>query len=302
MSPPINEKEKPKKKKKSHGNRKLQRFRQRRRARGMSEATIAARIESHKNTIEKPQNRLTTSVTVNNPTAEPITSINKRKRDISSLDLLHRHASRSSVAKKVKHTTFAQSIPLNSISANKNYPMPAYLTRSTHLIFQMLRREFNRSLNRKDEQIFIHLRLQLFDLQFRLELDQRLWQSYLDLGLQQESIWPRSLYEMAKTNQSELIENYIMTQLAMIDDQIEQCIMELSRQAQSESPIPILLPSLEIMDIELKKYVRVQQHHLLKRMDDQLNRCKNDIRDQHLHRQLFTYPLLTNSQRTTLEQ
>ncbi|CAF4237309.1 unnamed protein product, partial [Rotaria magnacalcarata] len=37
-------------------------------------------------------------------------------------------------------------------------------------------------------------------------------------------------------------------------------------------------------------------------MDDQLNRCKNDIRDQHLHRQLFTYPLLTNSQRTTLEQ
>ncbi|CAM4814943.1 unnamed protein product [Rotaria magnacalcarata] len=166
----------------------------------------------------------------------------------------------------------------------------------------MLRREFNRSLNRKDEQIFIHLRLQLFDRQFRLELDQRLWQSYLDLGLQQESIWPRSLYEMAKTNQSELIENYIMTQLAMIDDQIEQCIMELSRQAQSESPIPILLPSLEIMDIELKKYVRVQQHHLLKRMDDQLNRCKNDIRDQHLHRQLFTYPLLTNSQRTTLEQ
>ncbi|CAF4656374.1 unnamed protein product, partial [Rotaria magnacalcarata] len=64
--------------------------------------------------------------------------------------------------------------------------MPAYLTRSTHLIFQMLRREFNRSLNRKDEQMFIHLRLQLFDLQFRLELDQRLWQSYLDLGLQQE--------------------------------------------------------------------------------------------------------------------
>ncbi|CAF5223334.1 unnamed protein product [Rotaria magnacalcarata] len=62
------------------------------------------------------------------------------------------------------------------------------------------------------------------------------------------------------------------------------------------------ITSLEIMDIELKKYVRVQQHHLLKRMDDQLNRCKNDIRDQHLHRQLFTYPLLTNSQRTTLEQ
>lgn len=67
--------------------------------------------------------------------------------------------------------------------------LPAYLTQSPHLIFQALSQPLNCELNKKDEQMFVHLRLQLFDRQYRLDVDQHLWQSCLDLGCQ-EKFWP----------------------------------------------------------------------------------------------------------------
>jgi hypothetical protein len=41
--------------------------------------------------------------------------------------------------------------------------------------------------------MFIHLRLQLLDRQYRLEVDRHLWQSHLDLGCQ-EKFWPVRFY------------------------------------------------------------------------------------------------------------
>jgi hypothetical protein len=41
--------------------------------------------------------------------------------------------------------------------------------------------------------MFIHLRLQLLDRQYRLDVDRHLWQSYLDLGCQ-EKFWPVRFY------------------------------------------------------------------------------------------------------------
>ncbi|CAF4745423.1 unnamed protein product, partial [Rotaria sp. Silwood2] len=237
---------------------------------------------------------------------------NKRKRDISTQDRRNHHLLPSSsssssqynirprAAKKLKKNSFIQSIPMNAVSENKKYPTPAYLVHSPHLIFRTLRQQLNCPLNKKDEQIFIHVRLQLFDRQYRLELDQRLWQSYLDLGLQEKS-WPRSLYEIAKTDQANLCENYIMTQLALIDDQLEQCNMELSRQAQSLHT-SILLPSLDIIDKELKNYVCIQQNYLVKRMDDRLIQCKNEIHDQQLYQEFLIHKnLMITIQREALE-
>jgi hypothetical protein len=37
--------------------------------------------------------------------------------------------------------------------------------------------------------MFIHLRLQLLDRQYRLDADRHLWQSYLNLG-SEEKFWP----------------------------------------------------------------------------------------------------------------
>ncbi|CAF4297465.1 unnamed protein product, partial [Rotaria magnacalcarata] len=45
---------------------------------------------------------------------------------------------------------------------------------------------------------FINVRLQLLDQQYCLEMDRQLWQSYLDIGLQQH-LWPvRSILHNVK--------------------------------------------------------------------------------------------------------
>ncbi|CAF5050322.1 unnamed protein product, partial [Rotaria sp. Silwood1] len=174
---------------------------------------------------------------VNQNQVKRVASNNKRKRDISSQDLQRHLLPTSSSAsnqlnirpravKKMKKTSFIQSIPVNGIRMNKNYPMPAYLTHLPHLIFQALRQELNCSLNKKDEQIFIHLRLQLFDRQFRLELDQHLWQSYLDL-FHQENLWPHQLYDMAHTDQSNICQQYVKMQSETIN--VLQQLIDLKR-------------------------------------------------------------------------
>ena len=75
--------------------------------------------------------------------------------------------------------------------------LPPYLRQSPHLVFQALSQQLNYQLNKKDEQLFIHLRLQLFDRQYRLDVDQHLWQSCLDLGCQ-ENLWPVSYFLFAE--------------------------------------------------------------------------------------------------------
>ncbi|CAF3847890.1 unnamed protein product [Rotaria sp. Silwood1] len=316
--------------KKCHGHKQRRRFRRRRYKRGMTKEEVDKRLQAPKRAKKKQKVKQSQNVTASTTTVDQkettatsasipkkqdvnqnqvkhVVPNNKRKRDISSQDL-HRHLLPSSASnqlnirpptiKKMKRISFIQSIPVNSISMNKNYPMPAYLTHSPHLIFQALRQEFNCSLNKKDEQIFIHLRLQLFDRQFRLELDQHLWQSYLNL-FHQDNLWPHQLYEMAKTNQPNICQQYVRIQLETINGQLKQCNKELIRQA--ETSRSILLPSLDIMDMNLKNYVSLQQNYLIQRNDHQLIRCKNDIRDQQLYRQLFTDNLIT-IQREVLQQ
>ena len=68
-----------------------------------------------------------------------------------------------------------------------------YLTRSSFVLYEILNKALNYSLKKTDEKQFIHVRLQLLDQQYCLEIDQQLWQSYLDIGLQ-EHLWPVSLF------------------------------------------------------------------------------------------------------------
>ncbi|CAF1506248.1 unnamed protein product, partial [Rotaria sordida] len=316
--------------KKCHGNKKLQRFRKRRRARGMSEAainkTIAARKPENKKQQEAKNKQNTTTASIPYTTTTTTTNdvvLKQRKLDNQnkSVILMSTKLKRDDVTSQDNHpnmvpSSFNQlqipsstvkkmkkSIPFiqiiqstSTISINTNYPPSTYLTKLPYLIFDALSQQLNCVLNKKDQQIFIHLRLHLFDRQFRLDVDRHLWQSYLDLA-SHEQIWPQYIYQIAETNQSHVCQQYVLTQLTDIKQQVDQCNSELSKQASSSS-IPLLLPSLNILDSCLKEYVYLQQNYLFKRINQQLIRCKNDISDQKLYQQLLAYHLTIDQQQT----
>jgi hypothetical protein len=151
--------------------------------------------------------------------ATTTTNLNKRKRDI----LLHELKSNSTMPKSISSISIMQPLPkkikkkpmTNPIvqeednnSINKNYRFvcfyifflhnmffdyrrPMYLKRSPSILFQMLNKRLNYTLKKKDEQNFIYTRLNLLDQQYCLQVDLILWQSYLDIGIEQNK-WPVS--------------------------------------------------------------------------------------------------------------
>jgi hypothetical protein len=99
---------------------------------------------------------------------------------------------------------------------------------------------------------------------------------------------------MAKTDQSEICNQFVMGQLTNIQHQLDQCYMELIRQ--THSSVSMVLPSIENIDSGLKEYVRLQQNHLSKRIDNQLIMYKDDICDQKFYHQLSAYHITTAQQ------
>lgn len=79
--------------------------------------------------------------------------------------------------------------------------IPMYLKRSPTILFQILKPKLNLPLKRADERQFIHHRLTLFDRHYCLEVDLKLQQSYLDIGLEQQR-WPVSICLRSTTNHS----------------------------------------------------------------------------------------------------
>ena len=68
-----------------------------------------------------------------------------------------------------------------------------YLKRSSATLFQMLSKTLNYTFKEKDQQRYIYLRLNLLDQQYCLKVDEQLWQSYLEISLQQH-MWPVSFF------------------------------------------------------------------------------------------------------------
>ena len=56
----------------------------------------------------------------------------------------------------------------------------------------MLSKTLNHNFKEKQQQKYIYIRLNLLDQQYCLKVDQQLWQSYLDIGVQQH-VWPVSI-------------------------------------------------------------------------------------------------------------
>ncbi|CAF4172536.1 unnamed protein product [Rotaria sordida] len=317
--PILNQQPQPQQKK-CHGNRRNQRFRRKCRAHKMKpskmEKLIKKRNRIHKKNQKNNSIRRATNTNIEltirkNNQPQPITTttdLNKRKRDISLQELSKTNITISETtssvsivqpsSKKMKNLSKTITNPIinannSDMNRNTNYRRPMYLTRSSHILCQILNKTLNYSLKKKDEQQFIYLQLELLDQQYCLEKDQELWQSYLDIGIQQH-IWPDQLYTMAKTNDFDLCKEYLMNYIQNIKKQLNQCQSELAKQQTQTSPILEL--SFEQIEHRLKELVNRERKYLSKRNNKQLIKFKDDFYEKELFKTISTYFPKTNEQ------
>ncbi|CAM2730344.1 unnamed protein product, partial [Rotaria socialis] len=106
--------------------------------------------------------------------------------------------------------------------------------------------------------------------------DRQLWQSYLDIGLQQH-LWPDQFYTMAKTNDFDLCEQYVMNYIENNKKQLNHCQSELTKQEEQFQTCPMIELSFEQIEQRLKELVDRERKYLSKRNNDKLIKFKDDI-------------------------
>jgi hypothetical protein len=188
-------KKKQKRIKRCHGNRNIQRFRKKCRAKGMNPATISKQVKKRFNVVVENQ---TTQVTTNDNKVKNNSTTalnNKRKRDLTTNRVVRSTSEMSNIqspVKKKKMTTTEITTTTMPINVHNNiYRCASYLKRLSPILLQALRLQLDHLLKKKFEQIFVYKRLQLLDKQFSLQLHQSLWQSYMNMGPQHQ-LWPVS--------------------------------------------------------------------------------------------------------------
>jgi hypothetical protein len=174
--------------KRCHGNRKLRRFKKKCIRRGLQKEEIQKLIDDYNR--KKIANQ---SSSKNIEEMEVVTiaqdkqtkpKSNKRKRMSTSTSL-------RSITERVPKKIKKKNVSINPVPRKSNYPIPKYLKKAPNLLFQNLRLQLKKKLNKKTQQRFLHYRVQLIDQQYRLRLHRNLWQSYFTLGSEQQ-IWPVS--------------------------------------------------------------------------------------------------------------
>ncbi|CAF1418102.1 unnamed protein product [Adineta steineri] len=306
-------KKKQKRIKRCHGDRKKQRYRKKCRAKGMKPATIAKRVKKRFKDNNNPTTQLVTTndnTVTNTSTTSPS---HKRKRDLT-INQVVRSASQLSITtsppKKMTKTkinnattttTAATATTTSVVTHNDNiYRCAPYLKRTSSILLQALRLQLEHPLKKKIEQRFIFQRLQLLDKQFCLEIHRFLWQSYLNIGSQQQQqqyTWPDEIYTKFQTKDSRLCYQSIEKYIHDIQYQLEQCNKILMEQ-NSTCPESI---SIDICDVHLKKYIESQQKQFRQKINHQLSKFKECIQEQQLHHTLFN-DNVTKDQNKTIHQ
>ena len=190
------------KKSKCHGNRKLQHFKRKCRARGLNEEQVATLIQTRHHTISE---QLLYNPTTKNQNKQST----KCKRDLSEQNLLNssiKSLSQLSIsqeaAKKMKNSTSENMITddnhTNECSQEKDnlYKISKYLKMPRKLLLHSLRLHLNNRLKKKKEQHFILARLHIVDQQFCLNQIRYLYQTYFDQGAKYQ-MWPVSTTEIS---------------------------------------------------------------------------------------------------------
>ncbi len=183
-----------KRKKKCHGNRKLQHFKRKCRARGLTEEQITTLIQNRKHAISE-------QLLIDQAIPEQARESRKRKRDDQSIQktlndsmksMSQLSISQEAVPKKTKRSTVETMSSNNEISTQTSsqnyilYKSSKYLKMPRRLLLHSLHLQLNCSLKKKKEQSFILSRLKTIDQQFCLEQIHSLHQTYFDLGSQQQ--------------------------------------------------------------------------------------------------------------------
>ncbi|CAF4124658.1 unnamed protein product, partial [Adineta steineri] len=279
-----NEQQQQERTKKCRGNRRNQRFRRKCRAHKMQPKQIEKLLKKRnpiQKKIQKDQSKRSTTnsnielTSRKTNQSQPITAtttttnVFKRKRDISSQQLSKTTSSISIVQPSSKKMT-------TDINVNSNYRCPMYLTRSSSILCQILNKTLNYTLKNKDEKKSLHIQLELLDQQYCLEKDQELWQSYLDIGLQQ-CLWP--------------VKN--------IKKQLNKCQFELLKYSQT---CPITELSFHIIEQRLKELVARERKYLSQRNNDELIKFKDDIHQAELFKKISTNLPKTDGQEDYIDQ
>ena len=97
---------------------------------------------------------------------------------------------------------------------------------------------------------------------------------------------------MAQTNKNDQIVSFIQEHLSRLQQKFDQCTMALSSQASTACPPTLLLSSIES---HLKDFVRLHHIDLLRKINYQINKLKDFIRNKELSDRLSSYRL-TNEQ------
>ncbi|CAM4969512.1 unnamed protein product [Rotaria socialis] len=231
------------------------------------------------------------------------TNLMKRKRDVSLQQQSNLNTtipkSTSSISilqpalKKVKHkqktitNTNISSIEVQQNTLKRTYRRPMYLKRSPKILIKMLSKTLNYTFKEKADERFIVARLDLFDRFYCLRIDLQLWESYLDIGLQQH-LWPDRLYTIAKTNDFENCHQYLLNHINDLKINLDQYQMELDRQSQ---PCPITTLSLDQIDHCLNEFVICQRKYLLMKNNNQLLKFKDNFHDKDLFKTVSTFRL-----------
>ena len=179
--------------KKCHGNRKLQRFKRKWRARGSTEEQIQKLLDTKHHTVsEQPSDGQAAN-------DRPKQS-SKRKRNASKPNLVHnatQSLSQLSISQGERPSKKRKSSTDKSARSGNNddqrlYKSSKYLRMPRKLLLHSLHLQLDRSLKRKSEQRFVLARLQLLDEQFCLDEIRRLYQTYFDHGARCQA-WPVSV-------------------------------------------------------------------------------------------------------------
>ena len=177
-----------KEKKKCHGNRKLQHFKRKCRARGMTAEEIAGLVQAKQHTISE-QASSDRPMTVNR-TSQP----NKRKRREPVPDMLRtapKSTSQLSISqerpskkgKKSTAPTAGQDGDATAPNVNGNVCKPSkYLRMPRKMLLYSLRLQLLHPVKSKTEQEFVLRRLKLLDEQFCLEQIRYLYQIHFEHG------------------------------------------------------------------------------------------------------------------------
>ncbi|CAF3467602.1 unnamed protein product [Rotaria socialis] len=281
---PVEEK---KRRKKCHGNRKVQRFRKKCRARGMKPHNIERKIKkrfgdfrtnqptSIINKNDSIDHRPKTIITLNQSIKK--TSIKRKREPVRSLSQFSISQPEPKKVKK-KQNLIQTSVP----HLDKVYRVASYLKRIPRLLIQTLGRQLDHPIKTKSEHKFIYSRLKLLDQQFCLNIHQSLWQSYFDLGYERHQ-WPDYFYKITKTNELPLCEKFVQDYLTHIQQQLEQCTTQLNLQA---TTCPETL-TMTLLDHHLKEYISSQQKRFTRKIYHQLKRFKDAIHKKRLHHILF---------------